>query len=488
MDKRSLPPWMQHLWNELTKPPAVLHRPTTHMRKPRQNPQNEMRDEAEDEDFLYDSPTDPPFTGKSTKGNVQAASKASRKYFVPRKTNTHRTMTKPRPRKTMKTPKRIQQMPLTQGVEQVGQPRQQPIQTMAAKTASQPERTLRTSQQSKTKPETKTAERYFEQVHHIEPTNGVWKITVADSRQFALKESKLSPARITFMADALDELHRRGFKRVARIIRTARSNKPYLIDGAHTYYVSEWVPGLPVQLASMRQLNAAAKSLARFHERSQNYESGSFQPPHAYRVFEHLLNRKQDLTRLYQTIEHRSEKNSFDELFLHHFAKADKQATDALSLCKLPEVESHLKQAMDKPGLCHLDVTRSNLIVHPAGFVQLIDFDTMTFGPRAVDLAHLLRRAMQAQGTWSNEIALVPLIAYNRVQPLVQGEYLLLESLLTFPHRFWRIAHTYYGASPQSTESYHLQLKNLQDSLALENPRDEFLSSFSRQVTRRTHS
>lgn len=486
MDKHSLPPWLRQVWDELTKPPAVLNKSTMTTRKPRQETQQE---EVDEDDSYYDSPTDPPLTRKAPKGTAQTAARASRKYFVPRKSQSHRTMTKPRPRKTLKTQKRAQTLPLSDNIIQVGQTRQPPLQSITAQKAlPHSERTIRTSQHMTSKAETKTAKRYFEQIYNVESTNGIWKITSSDGKQYALKATQLPIERITFMAEALDELRRRGFTRAARIIRTTESKKPYVIDAGQTYYVSEWLPGLSVQLASIRQLNATAKTLARFHERSVNYEYAPFQPPHAFRVFEHLLSRKQDLQRLYQSIEKRPEKNAFDELCLQYFAKADKQATESLSLCKLPEVEAHIKQSLEHPGLCHLDVTRSNLIVHPAGFVQLIDFDTMTFGPRVIDLAHLLRRAMQAQGSWSNETALVPLIAYNRVQPLVQGEYLLLESLLTFPHRYWRIAHTYYTAPPKQAQAYQIMLKNLQESIALEDQREKFLQSFSRQVTRRTHS
>ncbi|PWI58094.1 CotS family spore coat protein [Sulfoacidibacillus thermotolerans] len=487
MDKHALPPWLRQVWQELTKPPAVLQKPANKTRSSRQPTQRDV-DDDESDPTLYDSPTDPPLTPKEPIGSIQTATRASRRYFVARKTPQHRTKTKPRPRKKARPAKQIQTLPLMQGIMQMGQPQQHAIQTTAPKTSAQPLRTLRTSESTKTKSEVLRARQYFEHIRTVEPIQNVWKVTTTNDRQYALKQTTLPIERIAFMADALDELHRRGFKRVSRIVRSAQSNKPYLIDSGHTFYASEWMPGLPVQLASMRQLNAAAKTLAQFHEHSRNYEYEPYQPANAFHIFDHLLNRKQDLIRLRKRIEQQQNKTKFDELCLQQFEKADKQANEALALCKLPEVETHLKQALQHPGLCHLDVTRSNLIVHPAGFVQLIDFDTMTFGPRTLDLAHLLRRAMQAYGAWSNEVALIPLIAYNRVQPLVQGEYLLLESLLTFPHRFWRVVNAYYNDLPNTDESFQFHLKHLQESLALEGQRETFLQTFARQVTRRIHS
>ncbi len=497
MDKQSLPPWLRQVWHELTTPPAVLHQ---NRRSPRHGtPRNDQsRDNERAETVARDdgeeSPTDPPTAAQRPPGSTKTAERLTRKYFVPRPSKLP-TKTKPRPRKAAKRTFRSTDSARMRTDRSV-------IQTAQSSSAPAPQSTTPVPARAHTLRSAFTEEKgghalrapdsaaaqataYYERIRSVESVHGIWRIVTNDGRVIALKETRLAPERIRFMADALDELHRRGFAHIARIVRTRQGKDPYLIDQGRTYYASEWLPGHCVQYGSTKQLGAAARTLARFHEKSCDYEPSGYQPPHAFHVFEQLLNRKQTLDQLQKQVEEKSSKDSFDELCLSFFPRAAIHSTESLSLLKLPDVETHLKQSLNHPGLCHLDVTRRNVIMHPAGHAQLIDFDLMTFAPRALDLSHLIRRGMQAHGTWTSEIAIAPLISYNRVRPLTQGEYLLLEALLTFPHRFWRLAQNHYTNPPSKPDDLHQHVTQMEDTLTLEQERATFLQTFSRQVTRR---
>ncbi len=489
MDTRSVPPWLRQIWDELTKPPAVLRQSQKSARQRPTRTDESRDDEREDalakDDDGEESPTDPPVATRRPYGSTKTAERLTRKYFVPRPTR-HPTKTRPRPRRTGKRTAHHAdsvRMRMDRSIVQTAQSTPAPVRVQTLRVASAEQQTEKSPRASDT--DTTRAKAYDERIRSVELVHGVWRIVTGDGRAIALKETALSPERIRFMADALDELHRRGFTHLARIVRTRQDQEPYLMDHGRIYYASEWLPGHSVQYGSTAQLGAAARTLARFHEKSCDYEPLGYQPPHAFHVFEQLLNRKQALDQLQKQVEAKASKDRFDELCLSFFPRTAMHSTESLSLLKLPDVETHLKQSLNHPGLCHLDVTRRNLIMHPAGHAQLIDFDLMTFAPRVLDLSHLIRRGMQAHGTWTSEIAIAPLISYNRVQPLTHGEYLLLEALLTFPHRFWRLTQNHYANPPTKPDDLQQRITQLEDTLALEQERAAFLQTFSRQVTRR---
>ncbi|MHB1683316.1 MAG: phosphotransferase [Bacilli bacterium] len=488
MDKRALPPWLRQVWNELTQPPAVLHRSRRPIRsRPVRNPvshNDERAKTAAAESADEESLTDPPSAPRRAQGSAKTAERLTRRYFVPHP-GRQPTKTRPRPRKNGKrTAHHNESARMDASAVQTAQSAPAPARIQTLRIASTGETASRPPRASDS--DAARAGAYHEHIRSVEAIHGVWRIVTSDGKAMALKETRLAPERIRFMADAIDELHRRGFTHLARIVRTRQDQDPYLVDHGRTYYASEWLPGHSVQYGSTKQLGAAARTLARFHEKSGDYEPSGYQPPHAFHVFEQLLNRKQSLDLAQKQLEAKANKDSFDELCLSYFPQAAMHATESLSLLKLPDVETHLKHSLSHPGLCHLDVTRRNLVMHPAGHAQLIDFDLMTFAPRALDLSHLIRRGMQAHGTWTSEVAIAPLISYNRVRPLTQGEYLLLEALLTFPHRFWRLLQNHDKNPAPSPEDLQQRTTQMEDTLALEQERAAFLHTFSRQVTRRS--
>lgn len=516
MDRREVPPWIKHIWDELTRPPAILQQKrTTQANRAgnRPTPDEESGPEEEEDTSrkihagrpgadlfrkrsshtrtrsvrdsagsawqsvrdLFESPTDPPTVPKVPATTASSAARITRKYFVPKRTQKGPS-TKPRPRAKLKTKVATRTSTPTSKLRRA---EQQPSAYPAIQTTST---ALPLAMQTIS---LRVRETLDCKIVETQAVDAVWRIVTDKDNVYALKVTSLTPSRIVFMADALDEVYKRGFTPIARIIRT-RTGEPYWLDGKQVYYLSEWLSGTRPQFASTRQVGAVARATARLHEISRRYDPLGEQPPSAFAVFEHLLSRKQDLQHILQQLEKSALLDEYDEIALRLLTKANQQASDALSLIKLPEAEQQLALSESDPGLCHLDVTRGNLIMHPSGHAQLIDFDRMAFGPRVLDLAHLIRRAMQAHGTWTSEIAIAPLLAYNRVRPLSQGEYLLLEALLTFPHRLWRLLRTYYEDPPNQESQQKKALELLRDLQTMEEERAKFLDTFARQVTRRT--
>ncbi len=468
MDKKPLPPWLKQLWDELTTPPAILRDPSLqNAPSPKSRPVPPPHDEEEESsDEPSESPTDPDDADKKPRHNAQKAERLTRQYFTKKRTN--RPVSKPRPKHSSK-------------------PRQKPksvYQADAVPAARSATATLPVKRMERSKnrrPADSTIDGWEKRVVSVEPVSSIWRLTTADGKIYALKEAHVPLQRLRWMANVCDSLYRRGFTLVPHFLKTS-TGKPFVFDGESLYYAYEWVNGTPLHYDSMRQLGDAARTLAKFHQETSqlNLMRNSIKP---YPLVADLTQKQQDLIELSETLPTKSELDEFDQLVKSQLPTALRQGENALALLRQPEVEAILQNYAD--GICHLDVTSQNLIVHPNGAVQLIDMELMNYAPRVVDLSHLMRRAMQARGNWSSEVAIIPIVAYNRTQPLIHGEYLLLEALLTFPFRLHRLQKLHYLTDEGSQKGATLQLQHLKKAILMETDRQQFLQSYTRQVTRR---
>ena len=75
--------------------------------------------------------------------------------------------------------------------------------------------------------------------------------------------------------------------------------------------------------------------------------------------------------------------------------------------------------------------------------------------------------------------------AAARVRLLSHGEYLLLEALLTYPHRFWRQVRGHYQPDAAGAGTAEQELALLQRTVGEEPARTTFLGNFAAYVTRR---
>jgi len=294
---------------------------------------------------------------------------------------------------------------------------------------------------------------------------------------YALKRTSMPPKRIEFLADAISYSHGRGFRQYAPIIKTASGELYAYDDERRLHYVTEWMKGRSIDFQSLSDIGQSARTLARFHETTRGLSRSKYHPPSAFDVYEPLKERSQQLAGFLRTAQEHGSRDDTDALFVKKAPVFDRQASLALSILRNNRCKEQLRKEEQRPGLCHLDVTAHHLIRTNDQSVTLVHLDSVTFAPRVLDLAHLIRRGMQAQN-WRPEVALVALVQYNTVRVLADGEYTLLEALLTFPQRLWHLGHMRYQLGKTGNKELFEQLFDQEEV------RQSFLKSFSRQVTR----
>lgn len=293
----------------------------------------------------------------------------------------------------------------------------------------------------------------------------------------ALKKSELTPKQIQFLHEAFQYLEERKFTRFAPFILST-NGLPYVQVGGDTYYATQWVRGQEVDFRSRPQLALTARTLAEFHEASRGFEPTGYRPAMIFDLVDRFQDRRDELVAWKKRAKAKSRPDHVDKKFLALVDQYLAQSDQALAIMKQPAVRSHLLFEEDDPPLCHLDLTPYNMVYTTTGHICLIDLDFCTFGPRVLDFAHLARRALQ-RSEWEEDVLRHALVNYNSVRLFNVAEYVLLNGLLVFPHRFWRISYQHYelGHDP-----HHMGYFELAE--AEEENRQKLLQKFGQQVDR----
>lgn len=292
---------------------------------------------------------------------------------------------------------------------------------------------------------------------------------------FALKRTHLSPQRVKFLAKALHYAREHGFNRTAQMVRAA-NGRDFIRLEDQTVYATRWLNGHEANFASVSQLGSVAEALAQWHQATRGFQPDGFKPDSEFNLLGMLRRRSDDLRSLLAESENQTHPDAFATTLMAMGATLRTDAKRSIQLLESAPVATFLKQDAKRPGLCHLDVIPSNFIYDTQQQMYLIDLDLSTYAPRALDLAHLLRRGLE-RANWNTEIAYTTFLHFHEVADIVPAEYTLVQALLTFPYRVWRLAHTRYRVLADSS-----QLDEIKLAAAEEPRRRAFLDSYARQI------
>lgn len=312
-------------------------------------------------------------------------------------------------------------------------------------------------------------------VERREQLPGILRVETPDKKRYALKKTELSPQHVRFIHRALQYAQKQGFTRFSRFALTKKKG-PVLMHDDKVYYATEWIDGQHVNFASTEHVAQTAYALAQFHEATRGLTSEKYTPPDAFELFTMTQQRNRDLQKMLHRAEAKDDKDRFDSLFVSLKEQLLEDAAQSLQLLQQSESVAFLSEDRAHAGLCHLDVIPGNCIYTPDHNVHLIDFELSTFAPRALDVAHLLRRSLQLTN-WNGDVAYACFLHYNAVKTMPKVEYALVSALLYFPYRAWRLAHTRYHFFADDAQIDELYAYKNQEAR-----RHQFLTSLTEQV------
>jgi len=529
--KPHLPDWVEHIWTELTKPPAFLKQPDR-SGPPLESPQPTAPEQADVspqveqwrrvlqpsirsfKKWVQEPPKlpssawtvapDRPRRVTRTRARLRrrrrrAAFTAAHRQPARRPGNARRGSggrfrTTPRSRRHRRTSRALSSRRAQSAHEQTAPP----LASTAIPAAGQPDRAVEAGGNARVQPTVGVAadesltdmrgaphddERatcawlravFAAQVVDPTPQEGVWRVELHDGGVYLATVSVLPAQRIVFIAQAVDALRQRGFTLAPRVLRTTTGSVCPTRAGVR-YVASEWLRGQPASLRTVASCAQAAKTLALLHARSRSFRAQPYEPPPQRDIHGLLHSRMRELVHMHDTLLLTDDLDPVDAVAKTHLPEAIADAEAALELVRQPAVLEDLAASEDSWGLCHLNVTSRNLIERPDATTACTHLDMMARAPRALDLAHLIRRSMQAVGAYTDETALAALAEYEQIAPCTAVEHLLLQALLTFPHRFWRLLRSYYELEAPTESDTADALRRLRACIILDRSRRSFV-------------
>lgn len=302
-----------------------------------------------------------------------------------------------------------------------------------------------------------------------------WEIQTSDGVKI-LKQAMMKPRRMLYIANAHLHLLEKGLP-IAPIHLT-KNGSLCLGLGDLAFVMYDKVTGNEMTYYSKDHLGKTLEFAAQFYQASKRYQPMKESKKRA------RLNKWQKLYRWklqelegHKKIAESLPNDPFSILFLEYAEKMLQRGRDALQNLD----ESYYKQCtievLNEGGFCQQDFTLARLIeVDGSAFMKELHSITQDLPSR--DLRIVLNKVMKKMSVWDHDLAIHMLRSYDSVHPLSKNHYRILWTDLTFPHLFCSIIHKYYLGQKRSwsDEKYMWALQNI---VAVENSKDEFLSSFS---------
>lgn len=278
-----------------------------------------------------------------------------------------------------------------------------------------------------------------------------------------LKKSILSPDRIVFIHAAKEHLFTKDFRNIDRYLCTSEG-EPYIIAEDNVFTVSDVIDGRECNFDDANDIIDAAKALASMHKSSNGYS-----PPPSSKARDELgklpsyfSKRLDDIKRLKNSA--KKEGSRFDYLFLKYFDYFFKLGENAIYKINNSRYNELVEKARNDGVFCHHDFTYHNIICSE-NRTSIINFDYCCFELKVYDLANFIRRKMRKCNWGIREVKII-LDKYCSIENLSKDEFEVLEIILQFPQKFWRVANKYYNSKRSWTEkSYLSKLQEVIDEI-----------------------
>ncbi len=288
----------------------------------------------------------------------------------------------------------------------------------------------------------KVAENYGLQLHQAESCRKVWKAETSDGPKY-LKRSKLAPADILFIFEALEYLHANGFRTAPRLWLSL-DGTPYVTASDGIYILTDWFEGNELDFNNFSDLANACRFLAEFHRCSQGFEPSLPHQRTAWYGWPAKWERRiRELNDFRSLALAEKETSAFSRLYLRHFEPFYRQAVQSYERLLRSFYRHVADEGYRHKSFCHHDYSGRNILRNSRGHMALIDFDYCLRDIRIHDLINLLLRNLRHQ-EWNMDVCRFILREYHRASKLSADEIEVMYVLLSWPEDFWQVGLQYY--------------------------------------------
>lgn len=237
-----------------------------------------------------------------------------------------------------------------------------------------------------------------------------------------------------------------GFSAVDTLVPAKDGN--FLVQGPYNemFVMRDWFYGEECNVKTREQVLLLAKTLAKLHLCMTGCLAGTEGEDFSYqtKLTEQLEKRNRELRRVRAYIRAKKQKSSFEQKFLSRFQEQYEQAGQAEELLSKEIYEAYYKQAVEKRFFLHGNYTHHSVLVLSEEEMAVLGFDKVVMGVPIHDF-YLLFRKMMEKWDWDITLGNDLLEAYHKVRPIPEEEYHILNVLISYPEKFWKVANQYYN-------------------------------------------
>lgn len=315
---------------------------------------------------------------------------------------------------------------------------------------------------------------YGLEVLAVEKVRGVYKVETPRG-MYGFKNAK-ELLDLPFIADCLRKIRENGFKRIPDFI-FSKNDHLLIHQDRETYFMEEWLDLREVPRYSYPYLKRIGIALADFHLATRTVPAPSRESPryqwglrHAFleKCHQRLLRwRKQ-----YACVPSKQSR-SLECFILDYLLKRCRMAYQHIQGVSSSLIDTDLYAAV----WCHGGLHPKNIMLDKQENIWLIDFETMVYSERVMDLAQLLQYHASTY-YWHPHVVHRFLRAYNSrlPTPISRQEWQLFLSYLTFPRRFHTRMMRYFNKRNPKSKN----LQKLKETVEKEMIKENFLKHFIR--------
>ncbi len=320
--------------------------------------------------------------------------------------------------------------------------------------------------------DTEIAAKYDLELRSVVPYRDCYIINTSKGKK-VLRKNTLSPERIMFVHAVKEHLYKNNFKNIDRYLYTVEGY-PYFIYEGDVYTVSDFIEGSECDFEKEEDVIQAARLLALLHKASRGFTApeGSKPRDELGKLPYYFNKRLGEIKKYKKTAKRRLSK--FDYMFLDcadYYYDMGQKALEALQASNYDKmVENARKEGM----ICHRDFTHHNLI-RSNGQMYVTGFNYCCFELKVYDIVNLIRRRMR-KCKWNFEDAVLIINEYSKIESLNADDMEILEIMLQFPQKFWRVINRYYNSRRSWSEKNYVN--RLREVLEESEHHEKFMENF----------
>jgi len=222
----------------------------------------------------------------------------------------------------------------------------------------------------------------------------------------------------------------------------------FLVQGPYNeqFVMRDWFYGDECDAKNKEHVLQAVETLARLHNCMNGLSLSSEEQTFCMqqRVPELLERRNKELRRVRTYIRSKKQKTVFEQNFLAQFDSQAARAEEAFALLDNESYERYYCSRIAEGCVLHGNFTHHSVILLSEKNTAVIGFDKAETGIQIQDFYQLFRKIME-KWDWDVSLGDSMLEAYQKIRPVPQEEWQLLQVMLIYPEKFWKVANRYYN-------------------------------------------